>query len=157
VTYVSRARADGGFTLVEILMVILIACILLAIAMPAFLGQKEKATDARAKSDARTAETAMQVYRTDHDGSYACGTSAECVTELHGIERAVPTAGLAVSDEDGAGSAGLAAFRVTALGGAGREFWISRRDGDRSQGCAVNSAPSPGGCRVAAGGTDGQW
>jgi type IV pilus assembly protein PilA len=49
----------------------LILGILAAIAIPAFFNQREKARDADAKSAVRTAQTAMETYATDHNGSYA--------------------------------------------------------------------------------------
>ncbi|MFI5008679.1 MAG: type II secretion system protein, partial [Solirubrobacterales bacterium] len=65
-----RSKDEGGFTLIELLVVILIIGILAAIAIPAFLNQKSKATDASAKTQVRTAETAMETYSTDHSGEY---------------------------------------------------------------------------------------
>ncbi len=61
---------EAGFTLIELLVVMLILGILAAIAIPAFFNQKNKANDAQSKAYAKTAQTAMETFATDNNGSY---------------------------------------------------------------------------------------
>ena len=75
-----RAQSESGFTLVELLVVMLILGLLAAIAIPAFFNQRTKAQDAEAKSTAKTAQTALETYATDNNGSYAAATRANLKT-----------------------------------------------------------------------------
>ena len=65
-----RSQGEGGFTLVELLVVMLILGLLAAIAIPSFFNQREKAKDADAKAAARTAQTAIETYATGNQGDY---------------------------------------------------------------------------------------
>ncbi len=61
--------ASNGFTLVELLIVIVIIGVLSAILMANFVGVRQRARDAQRKSDLRQIQSALELYRADV-GSY---------------------------------------------------------------------------------------
>jgi type IV pilus assembly protein PilA len=129
-------NGERGFTLVELLVVILIIGILAAIAVPAFLNQRAKGQDAQAKSAAAVAAEAFEIYHQDHHG-YADATAAALIDVEPSLRqaRALDVEGLAdgyrLSVESKSGDAGGGPFR------------IERSDDDVVRSC---DQPGLGGC-----------
>jgi len=63
----ARLEDDRGFTLIELMVVVLIIAILLAIAIPTFLGLRERAQDRASQSDLRNGLTAAKAFYTDDE------------------------------------------------------------------------------------------
>jgi type IV pilus assembly protein PilA len=64
-TFKERREQEEGFTLIELMVVVLIIAILLAIAIPTFLGARNRANDRAAQSSLRNALTAAKTIYTD--------------------------------------------------------------------------------------------
>jgi prepilin-type N-terminal cleavage/methylation domain-containing protein len=70
-------RRDEGFTLIEILVVLLILGVLAAIALPTLTGQKEQAYDTDAKSLARNLQTHVESCYVEQRDWNDCNSAAE--------------------------------------------------------------------------------
>jgi type IV pilus assembly protein PilA len=130
-----RAQDEKGFTLIELLVVILIIGILAAIALPAFLNQRAKAQDSTAKSDVRTAQTAMETWYTDNQ-TYVGGTPAKLVE----IEPALTNANVLASTPNGTTGYTIS---VTSKSSDGTKYSITNTGGTVTRSC---DKPNKGGC-----------
>jgi type IV pilus assembly protein PilA len=127
-----RAQSEKGFTLIELLVVILIIGILAAIALPAFLNQREKAQDSEAKTGARTVQTAQETYYTDHQAYTAD------VADLLDIEPAIGQFDdrLTVDGDDGS-------YSITVESKNQKRSWVIERDvdGNVARTCTGDECP----------------
>jgi type IV pilus assembly protein PilA len=62
-----KVSDQGGFTLVELMVVVMIIAILIAVAVPAFIGLQRRAQDRAAQTGLRDAFTAARAFHTDDD------------------------------------------------------------------------------------------
>ena len=133
-------RKEAGYTLVELLVVMLIIGILAAIAIPTFFNQSDKAQDARAKQAAGTAHTAMEIVARGQNGEYTDITADDLIAEeetLSGVALSEP-----VTTVD--------SFTVRVSSATGNTFSITRESwGTLEFDCAIHGE---GGCPE-----DGNW
>ena len=73
-----RFRKGEGFTLIELLIVIIIIGILAAIAIPMFLGQRDKAKESAVKEGVHSIQVGVQSYAVDNDDVYPAGSIVRC-------------------------------------------------------------------------------
>jgi type IV pilus assembly protein PilA len=131
----TRLRDAGGFTLVELLVVLLLLAILATIALPAFIGQRAKGQDTEAQATLRTVALALATHHADED------TYSATKAELIAIE---PAIGEATPDLDVDGTADT--FEITEMSASGTAFTLVRADGgELTRTCTV---PKHGLCRA---------
>ncbi|GAA0928514.1 type II secretion system protein [Virgisporangium aurantiacum] len=72
-----RGSEDRGFTMIELLVVVVIIGILVAIAVPVYLNYRKGAANKSAASDVRGAITAIEQYYTENGNKYPTGETSD--------------------------------------------------------------------------------
>jgi prepilin-type N-terminal cleavage/methylation domain-containing protein len=143
------ARSENGFSLIELLVVILIIGILTAIAIPSFLSSTSKATDAGAKEMVRSAQIAAETVATDNNGSYEKVNAAE----LHSEEPTVRITAGGGSSYISAVTSSKTEYSITAKAPTGDELTITRS----AEGVLTRTCTSPTSKKGCMGGEHSSW
>jgi type IV pilus assembly protein PilA len=96
-------KDENGFTLIELMVVVLIIAILIAIAIPTFLGAQDRARDRGAQSDLRNALTAAKTLATDSAGLFQVAGSNIDESDMNGVEPSLDFVTMASADTDSVG------------------------------------------------------
>ena len=143
-----RARRDGndegGFTLIELMVVVLIIAILIAIAIPTFLGARSRAQDKAAQSSLRNALTAAKVIYTDKEDYVLATPAALLATEPSLTFQVGTVSSTGPKDVSVATTAGVPnVITLSGLSKSGSCFWMKDDVSAAGTGTSFNTSAGP--------------
>jgi type IV pilus assembly protein PilA len=131
-----HSREDAGFTLIEVLVVMLIVGILAGIALPQFLAQSAKANDAKVKSELHSALTAVDACYAESAAYRRCLDAAE--------DTGLPGPAIAATAGDGP-------VTLTQASRSGNTFTIVRHPPGSDDRTCTDVVSGKGGCPAGGG------
>lgn len=153
-------REDEGFTLIELMVVVLIIAILLAIAIPTFLGARNTANARAAQSNLRNGLTAEQTYYTNNNQTFdTAGSGVQAIEPALQFSSTGPVA--AGNNVLVAGDTNSDAVILTAAGKDGNCYSVEvinvpAAATKSAAGTYYNEVKTPaGGCTTPSAGVDG--
>ena len=134
---------EEGFTLIELLVVIIIIGILAAIAIPVFLNQRQKASEASLKSDLRTVANEMETYFTDHQAYPASVTTTAGVASVGGTSVKLSAANTVITPTDVAQPTGGYCLKGTSTNATGKIWYYNSATGGLTNAANACGVPAP--------------
>jgi type IV pilus assembly protein PilA len=143
----NQLSGESGFSLIELLVVMLIIGILAAIALPVFLSQRSSAHDADAKANARNLVSRVELCFAPEEDFRKCQTEADLGENL-GVPYGAGDGEVQVTSATKHGYTVVARSAKSDENGVVHTFTITRSvDGTNDRTCTASNGNDNGGCK----------
>ena len=145
-------KRDEGFTLIELMVVVMIIAVLIAIAIPSFLGFRKSAQDRSAQSEVRNVLLSEKAFWLDN-GNYTETAGDITAFEPNAVLNADPALGVAMDLRDA--DSDIVCVTKTAASGNSFSVWESASAGTYYGATNLQAADCP--AAAPAGYSQGGW